>query len=236
MEDVKIDHNDYKKISDKIMKLSDEYVLKFVTELYYVNKNGQNNYHNEYGYVSDNKYGITINRDFNMYLSIESIKRSEGYKVQIKIGIKEIGILKLKLKKVMEWFTSKQHENLFVVKDGKMTMLGKVPPIISSAMFNSYIEFDAAVGKIPQTEQMCQGVRVFLGSDGISFFMPIMTLITFVDFINSFNMYQSAQSHLNYLGRPANGTNYTDLTGSHSQDARKSTSFLARIHAEKRDK
>ena len=235
MENVKIDHNDYKKISDKIMKLSDEYVLKFVTELHYMNKNGQTNYHNEYGYISDNKYGITINRDFNSYLSIESIKKSEGQKVQIRIGIKEIGIFKLKLKKVMEWFTSKQHENLFVVKDGRMTMLGKVPPVIAMAMFNNYIEFDAAVAKDQQTEQWYHGVRIYLGSDSISFFMPIATLIVFVDFINSFNLYQSAQLHLNYISRPTNGTNYIDLTGN-KQTSKKSTSFLARINAEKREK
>lgn len=235
MGDLQINHNDYKKISDKIMKLSDDYMLRFVTELYYMNKNGINNYHNEYGYISDNKYGVTINRDFNSYLSIESIKKSEGQKVQIRIGIKEIGILKLKLKRVMEWFTSKQHENLFVVRDGKMTMLGKVPPVITVAMFNSYIEFNAAVGKDPRTDQWCQGVRVYLGSDNISFFMPIATLIIFVDFINSFNMYQSAQLHMNYIGRPIDGSNYVDLTGS-NRDPKKSTSFLMRINAEKREK
>ena len=96
---IKIVHNDYEKISDTCMWLSNEYILKFTVELNKHNdKFGKINYYKEIGYTSNGEYKVNINRDFIYYLSIESLHRNQnGNKIQIRITINDIYFLKYKL-------------------------------------------------------------------------------------------------------------------------------------------
>lgn len=232
MEMVKIVHQDYEKISDKCMWLSNEYILKFNVELNKHNDRfGKDNYHKEFGYILNGEYRVNISRDFIYYLSIESIKRSiDGTKIQLRIGINDIYFLKFKLHEVVDWFTSKAHKSLFVKKDGRIIIPFKVDPIRINVSFDNYIEFEPATITLQNEEQII-GVRVYLNSDSISFFMNVNTLLSFTYFIDTFNMYQSAQLMLNYLGRPDNGTNYTGYEYNYKQK-QESKSFFSRVNAE----
>lgn len=206
---VKIIHNDYEKITDKIMYLSAEYILKFTVELNRKTKHGKENYHKEFGYNVDNEYRVNILRDINSYLSIESLTRADANKIQVRIGIKDIYFFKSKLQQAVQWFINDQYKNLFVKKDDRIIIPTKVDSIIAHVSFGQYIEFEPTT--IFFNNEQLIGVRVYLSSDSISFFMDVNTLLSLNYFIETFNMYQSAQILLNYLGRPENGTNYTDF-------------------------
>lgn len=218
-------HNDYEKISDRIMFLSNDYMLKFNVELNRRSKDKEKeNFHKEFGYTLNGEYRININREFNSYLSIESVRRIDSNKVQIKITMNEIFYFKVKLQKAVDWFTTEQFKSLFVKKDDRIIIPVKVDPIIAHVAYGQYIEFEPSTAMY-NNEQII-GVQVYLSSDNISFFMGINTLLSLNYFIDTFNMYQSAQLMLNYLGRPENGTNYIEFNNKPVH-----TGFFDRVNA-----
>ena len=126
IEMAKIVHNDYEKISDDLLWFSNNWILKFVVNLNkYNEKFGRQNFHKEISYYKDNYSCININRSFDYYLSIESTKRDDsGYKESVIIRLDDLPILKFRLSKVCEWFTSSENKGLFARKDGKIIIDG----------------------------------------------------------------------------------------------------------------
>ena len=227
----KIIYNDYEKISDICMWLSNEYVLKFTVELNKHNdKYGKSNFYKEIGYTIDEDYRVNINRDFIYYLSIESIKKTlDGNKLNIRIGLNDIYFLKYKLEQAISWFTDKYFENLFARdNNNKIVMTMKPNPIKIDLSFGNYIEIEPSIFTFDNTLEQLTGVRIYLSSDSNSLFMNINTLFGFKYFIDTFNMYQSAQNMLNFLGRPEYGTNYFEYSPVKSKQ---NEGFFNRINA-----
>lgn len=227
----KIIYNDYEKISDICMWLSNDYVLKFTVELNKHNdKYGKSNFYKEIGYTIDEDYRVNINRDFIYYLSIESIKKTlDGNKLNIRIGLNDIYFLKYKLEQAISWFTDKYFENLFARdNNNKIVMTMKPNPIKIDLSFGNYIEIEPSIFTFDNTLEQLTGVRIYLSSDSNSLFMNINTLFGFKYFIDTFNMYQSAQNMLNFLGRPEYGTNYFEYSPVKSKQ---NEGFFNRINA-----
>lgn len=227
----KIIYNDYEKISDICMWLSNEYVLKFTVELNKHNdKYGKSNFYKEIGYTIDEDYRVNINRDFVYYLSIESIKKTlDGNKLNIRIGLNDIYFLKYKLEQAISWFTDKYFENLFARdNNNKIVMTMKPNPIKIDLSFGNYIEIEPSIFTFDNTLEQLTGVRIYLSSDSNSLFMNVNTLFGFKYFIDTFNMYQSAQNMLNFLGRPEYGTNYFEYSPVKSKQ---NEGFFNRINA-----
>lgn len=227
----KIIYNDYEKISDICMWLSNDYVLKFTVELNKHNdKYGKSNFYKEIGYTIDEDYRVNINRDFVYYLSIESIKKTlDGNKLNIRIGLNDIYFLKYKLEQAISWFTDKYFENLFARdNNNKIVMTMKPNPIKIDLSFGNYIEIEPSIFTFDNTLEQLTGVRIYLSSDSNSLFMNINTLFGFKYFIDTFNMYQSAQNMLNFLGRPEYGTNYFEYSPVKSKQ---NEGFFNRINA-----
>lgn len=227
----KIIYNDYEKISDICMWLSNDYVLKFTVELNKHNdKYGKSNFYKEIGYTIDEDYRVNINRDFIYYLSIESIKKTlDGNKLNIRIGLNDIYFLKYKLEQAISWFTDKYFENLFARdNNNKIVMTMKPNPIKIDLSFGNYIEIEPSIFTFDNTLEQLTGVRIYLSSDSNSLFMNINTLFGFKYFIDTFNMYQSAQNMLNFLGRPEYGTNYFEYSPIKSKQ---NEGFFNRINA-----
>lgn len=227
----KIIYNDYEKISDICMWLSNDYVLKFTVELNKHNdKYGKSNFYKEIGYTIDEDYRVNINRDFIYYLSIESIKKTlDGNKLNIRIGLNDIYFLKYKLEQAILWFTDKYFENLFARdNNNKIVMTMKPNPIKIDLSFGNYIEIEPSIFTFDNTLEQLTGVRIYLSSDSNSLFMNINTLFGFKYFIDTFNMYQSAQNMLNFLGRPEYGTNYFEYSPVKSKQ---NEGFFNRINA-----
>jgi hypothetical protein len=231
---VNIVHNNYDKISDLCMWLSNEFILKFTVELNKRSNDNITNFHNEVGYRYNNEYRVNINRDFNYYLSIESVKRlsEDNRKLVIKIGINNIYFFQQALQEISVWFTGDAYKSLFVKKDGSIIIGTHVKPIRITVMYNNYIEFEPSIQSIGIDQQLI-GVRVYLNSDGLSFFMSVERLFGLIYFISNFNMYQSAQLMLNYLGRPSNGTNYFGINGASGLEAQ-DNGFFSKVNATKR--
>lgn len=243
VEMVKLVHDNYDKISDTCLYLSNEYVLKFNVELHRKTDKGTRSYHREIGYTSpiSNTYRVNINREFRYYFSIESTKSPKNDKrLKLIIAEKDIYFFRFKYKEVVDWFTGEQYNKLFVKDNtGKIIIYNRVNPVKCVISFNEYIEFEPSVLEI--NNESIIGVRVFLNSDGVSFFMNVNMVLTFYDFIWRFNMFQSAQLMINYLQRPNYGTNFYNMdTGESNEVITKDKNFngvgfFDRVKAKKKE-
>lgn len=210
---VKLVHNNYEKITDDLMWLSKNWMLRFCVVLNKKSdKFGRQNYHKEVGYYKQDNYCVNINRSFDYYLSFDcTVKDLNGMKDSISIRVTDMYVLKFKLNLVAEWFTAEHNQGLFAKKDGRIFMPTSTNPIrICGLMFDKYIEFEPSILDLDNGSQLV-GVRIYMNSATNSLFMDISKFLGFKDFIDTFNMYQSAQLMLNYLQRPAPGSNMFDI-------------------------
>ena len=147
---VNIVHKNYEKITDELMWLSKQWILRFTVVLNkYSDKFGRQNYHKEVGYWKNNDYCININRIFDYYLSIESSSKDEfGNKQSVQIRLSDMYIFVFKLNQVAEWFTAANNRGLFAKKDGKIIMVGGAQPIKVLLSFDNYIEFGKFLSKL----------------------------------------------------------------------------------------
>lgn len=215
---VNIVHKNYEKITDELMWLSKQWILRFTVVLNkYSDKFGRQNYHKEVGYWKNNDYCININRIFDYYLSIESSSKDEfGNKQSVQIRLSDMYIFVFKLNQVAEWFTAANNRGLFAKKDGKIIMVGGAQPIKVLLSFDNYIEFEPSILNLDNGDQLI-GVRMYLNSDRETLFIDINRFLAFKYFIENFNMYQSAQLMINYLQRPDLGTDIFDIGNSPKQ-------------------
>lgn len=214
-------HNDYDRISDKVMWLGFGATLNFNVDLFFQRKdiNSTNkikeNFHREYLYKTrpDDPYRVKILRDFNYYFSIDySIKE---IKERALIYADQIYFLIFNLKKVMKWFIGENGINVIFSKksDGKIFIPTHPEPIRVNLAFGTYVEFEPAVGTDINGYETI-GVKTYINNDGVFFFMSSDVLFSLFHMISTCNMYSLAQNMLNYVGRPPYGTNsYNVNTG-----------------------
>lgn len=206
-------HNDYDRISDKVMWLGFGAVLNFNVDLFFQRK-GQNqtekikeNFHREYLYKTseDSPYRVKIIRDFNYYFSIDYNLKT--IKERVVIAPEQIYFLIFNLKKVMQWFIGENGINTVFLKrqDGKLFIPTHPEPIKVNLAFGNYIEFEPAIDTINGYETI--GLKVYLNNDGTFFFMSSDTLFSLFHMLSTCNMYELAQNMLNYIGRPPYGSN-----------------------------
>ena len=237
----KLVHNDYDRISDKVMWLGFGATLNFNVDLYFIRKDGINkdkvkeNFHKEYLYKlnPEEPYRVKIARDFNYYFSIDY--NNKNIKERISIGADQIYFFIFNLKKVMQWFIGENGINtIFKKKDGKLFIPNHPEPIKISLAFDNYIEFEPAIDNNSGYETI--GVKTYLNSDGIFFFMNSDTVFSLFHMLSTCNMYALAQNILNYIGRPEYGTNshimgYSNNTYSQNRNTNNTPSFFSRVGA-----
>lgn len=230
---VKIVHNDYDKISDTVFWISKDWVLKFVVQLNrYSEKFGKSNFHKEFGYTKKGEFCVSINRDFSYYFLLESVQRdSNGFKDSIMITQNDIYFVQYKFSKAVEWFTGNQ--NIFAKKGEDIIIPSKVYNERIDLCIGTYIEMEPSVVRYDNGTQVI-GVRFYIGSDVINFFMDINRFLSFNYFISTFNMYLAAQGLLSYLGRPEYGTNYVNMASLSSNNGNNNkASFFDKVNATK---
>ena len=232
-------HNDYDRISDKVMWLGFGAVLNFNVDLFFQRKDGvstekiKENFHREFIYRTsqDAPYRVKILRDFNYYFTIEC--NSKDIKERAIIGPEQIYFLIFNIKKVIKWFIGENGVNtIFSRKDGKLFIPTHPEPIRVNLAFGNYIEFEPAIDTSSGYEMI--GVRTFINNDGVFFFMNSDTVFSLYQMLSTCNMYVLAQNMLNYIGRPEYGTNsYNMNTGESNRPQSKLTkkSFFDRVGA-----
>lgn len=210
---VGIVHENYEKITDNIMWLNSNWILKFTVVLNrYHEKYGRMNYHKEIAYRKQGNLSININREFDYYLSIESVKRNNSTNMRDGVNIRntDIYFLCFKLNEVNKWFTSDEDMAFARNENNRIFIPHKPNSIIVNLSGGKYIEFEPRVKELDNGDQSI-GLMVYISNNSLNFFMSVDMFLSFKYFIENFNMYQSAQLMLNYIGRPAYGTGLVDV-------------------------
>lgn len=216
--------NEYNKITDLVMYVGQNCILKFNVILNYEGKDGSSieNFHKEFQYYSK-KYSAnqyTISRKFEYYLSLENAFTNDiGFKEIIYIGVCEIIMFKMLLKSAMDWFFDSQYSDMYANKDGRLVLMKSMPPK-RVVLRSKYIEIEPMV-YIDQLDNSDFGVRIYLNSETNYTEIPFNRLCGLYYIIDSFDLYQSAITLINYLQRPELGTNLTSyVEGTKYEDAR----------------
>lgn len=216
-------HEQYEKISDDIMYLGTNTILRMNVILAKKLDDGRRYpYHKEYMYETnkyiDTKNILTLRRGFDYYLSIENIKSLYNTEKEfIMIRVQDMIFIRQQLKIVYKWFVS-DNCNVFAISDNKLIILDKVQPIVICGLASQkYISFEPTIIQYDD-DNMIQGIRVHLSSDNNYVDMTIDRFMGFLYIINTINLYESAQLILNYIGRPDFGTNMIDYTKSDTSE------------------
>lgn len=212
-----IEFEEYDRISDDVLFLSKNIVFRFSVSLSGKDKDGnRTSFHKEFQYYSKdaNRSLITIKRSYDYYLSFENfIKTEEHDKEFIRIGLNEYGLLLAGLEEVHSWFTSKQYESLFAMKNGKLIMTSTRPEYkVVGLPFDKYIKFEPTVIQHNGENDREMGVTIYLSSEKNYADLTLNKFMALYYVYKSFNMYQSAQEMINYIGRPENGFNLINFS------------------------
>lgn len=205
-----ITFNSVEKISDDMLYLGTNVVLRFTTVLGKKAKDGRRlPFHKEFTYPS-NKYSDynelrTIRRSFDYYMTIENIiSNDEINKEYIQIRPDDIFMLRSYLKQASMWFISKEYEKLYAKKGSNIILIGKVANIVIP-LRDKFIELEPIV--VSKDYGDFKGIRLYLSSKNNYVDMTAEKFMGLVYTIESVNMFECSQNQLTYIQRPEFGTN-----------------------------
>lgn len=215
---IEIRHEMYEKISDDIMILGGNAILRMNVVLGKKLEDGtRRSYHSEYMYGSD-KYinkskSISLRRSFDYFMSIENFKPIDGVKEFIMLRLKDMYMVLSKLEECKQWFTSSEFKDLYVIKNKKLIMLGRPDPVIITGLAGDKKIMIAPI-VIEYEKDSYEGVRMFLNKDANYVDVNVDNFMAMIYILNRINMFESAQLMLTYLGRPDMGENLYIMNGS----------------------
>lgn len=206
---------DYDKISDNLMFLGKNISLNFNVSLAYKSPDGgRRHFHSEYRYKS--KYNdvsnvCSVKRSFDYYLSID-IKGDMDNSIMIRTS--NMIMLKLKLNKVAEWFTT-----LFQIKNDKLCIIGDYENISMIFAAHKAISFEPII--INYEDETCkEGVRLYINSNDNYVDLSIDRFMELWYLIDNLNMYQAAIVLLNYIStNDILGSNLYDMTSKNENNS-----------------
>ena len=226
-----LDHNSYSKISDFVFYFTSEWHMRFYVELNKYDDKGKHNYHREFGYNTKNGFEISIKRDFNYYLAIESAKKdSNGFRPSIRIFQEDMYFLLFKLNNAEQWFIDKS-KDIFAKKGNSIIIPSKQYYEIIKLRYNQSIQIEPTVMTFNGNDVI--GVRFYLNNESLNFGITAERFLGFLYFIRNFNMFQSAQLMINYLGMQY-GTNYSQFENNIQQDNYENNRFLNNNYIEQK--
>lgn len=165
-------------------------------------------FHDEYRYFtgkySDVSEALSLRLNFSSYLTLEILGQSFTDNSNVMFSQKGLSNLKLSLNNVMKWFTSKEYQDMYMLKNNKL---------IFNSDYNGTYEKIHSVGKtiiirpviIEIEEDKYEGVDIYINKNDNKFQMVFEEIVTFYDVIKNFNLYQSGLELINYVGKPEIG-------------------------------
>ena len=199
-----ISYIEYEKISDTMLYLGNSVLLKFNIKLAKKGMDGRRyHFHKEYQYPSsyiNSENNITIKRDFEYFISIESSKSQDFFCM---ITVNDILLVRAILNNVAKWINGSI--KTFGIKNNKLVLYGKHDPIEIQLSTGKSISFEPVVITNANDIQS-QGIRMYIDNSytdiSANNFMGLVYLIQTID------MFSSAQIMINYMcGNPFIGHN-----------------------------
>lgn len=189
---------EYDSISDKMFWFNQDTYLSFTVKLTRKDKDGnRNHYHSEYIYDSqyiDTQYGISIKRQYDYYLSINSTNSWD--KLFIQIRIQNMIMLNMVLKQITNILLNNE---LWVEKNGRLMTKGTISPLVVTGLpMNKWLQFEATPIINPDGKYS-KGVRITLSDNNRFVDINMDQFLGFTYLMGSIDMLQLAATLINYI-------------------------------------
>lgn len=192
-----IEHEDYNKLSETIVRFNGESTVKANVQLTKLINNEKASYHRE---VQTDR-GIKMHREFNYFYTFEKGYGNEFTSIMVRNN--DMILLNRILDKTLNWFEDNKH---FMIKNKKLILVPTKPLLVTGLVNNKYLQFEPIVFQFDESSPVSPGVRITLGDPEIFIDVDVDTYYGFVYNMRP-NMYVVCQNLVNYLGRPEFGTN-----------------------------
>lgn len=193
-----IEHSDYNKLSEVIVRFNSEATVKANVQLTKLNFNNEKiSYHRE---VQTDR-GIKMSREFNCFYTFEKGYGDEYSSVMVKHT--DMILLNRTLEKSLSWFEDNEH---FMVKNKKLILVPTKPLLVTGLTNGKYLQFEPIVYQFDEASPVSPGVRITLSNPEDFIDVDVDTYYGFVYNMRP-NMFVVCQNLVNYLGRPEFGTN-----------------------------
>lgn len=193
-----IEHSDYNKLSEVIVRFNSEATVKANVQLSKLNFNNEKiSYHRE---VQTDR-GIKMNREFSCFYTFE--KKTEYDYASVMVKHTDMILLNRTLEKSLTWFEDNEH---FMVKNKKLILVPTKPMLVTGLTNNKYLQFEPIVFQFDEASPVSPGVRITLSNPEDFIDVDVDTYYGFVYNMRP-NMFVVCQNLVNYLGRPEFGTN-----------------------------
>lgn len=194
-----IEHGDYNKLSETIVRFNAESTVKANVQLTKFNINNDKiSYHRE---VQTDR-GIKMHREFSYFYTFEKRNDSGGFS-SVMIRHSDMILLNRTLQKTLTWFEDNKH---FLIKNKKLILVPTKPLLITGLANGKYLQFEPIVYQFDEASPVSPGVRITLGDPSEFIDVDVDAYYGFVYDMEP-NMYLVCQNLVNYLGRPDFGTN-----------------------------
>jgi len=224
----KFEYTDYDKITDTLMYLSNDLVLKFSVILSKsVSKTDKTRKHIHSECIYSSKYigidnAISISRLMNTYYFIIDIKNDFLGSIVLRPG--DIEILKMLLdQRVLPWFFG--NKIAFQIKENKLYLGEYGETVMFTQSDYKYIGFTPIVITY-EDGQSKQGIRITVNTQDKFADIDIDQFMTFVNIIKCTDMYNAACNLVNYVKMPPYGINQFKMAGGLGSASRISNNFL----------
>ena len=211
----KLEYTDYDKITDLLMYLSSDILLKFSVVL---SKNTSKNdntrkfLHSECVYNSKYKNvneSISITRTMNTYYFLIELKNDFLGSIVLRPG--DIEILKMLLdQKILPWFFG--NNIAFQIRDNKLYLGEYGESVLYTQNDYKYLGFTPIILTY-EDGQSKQGIRININNQDTYADLDIDTFMNFVNIIKCTDMYNAACNLVNYVKIPPYGINQFKMSG-----------------------
>lgn len=187
----------FTKIVDKICFLGDGlnvYMNVMLTSN--DNSGGSRPFYNEYEYFSNSIHGkaVTVKRDFNYYLSLEKLVKT-NVKTSVMIRVTDMFNFLRCINNATEWFS---RQNMYATDDGgKLKLIGEYTPIVITGLASdNFITLSPTV--ILTGNKYATGIQIVFNDDIVSN-IQLDKFMGMVYILNKLDMFISAQAMVNSL-------------------------------------
>jgi len=208
----------YEKMSDDLMYLSNNVVLRFNINLASYNKDGKRSFfHKEYEYKKNGSTVTTLRRHYDYFLTIENVSVTEtGLKEFIIISIKDFLRFKTSIETCVKWFQDDKYKNLYAMKKHELIMTSPIPTCeLNGLPMGKYIKYDPIIidNGLALNDKK-PGIAITLSNPNNFIMIDVDTLMGLYYIIKDLNMISMAQSMLSYLAPqyPINRVNMNTYT------------------------
>ena len=211
----KLEYTDYDKITDLLMYLSSDILLKFSVVLsknISKNDNTRKFLHSECVYNSKYKNvneSISITRTMNTYYFLIELKNDFLGSIVLRPG--DIEILKMLLdQKILPWFFG--NNIAFQIRDNKLYLGEYGESVLYTQNDYKYLGFTPIILTY-EDGQSKQGIRITVNNTDTYADLDIDTFMNFVNIIKCTDMYNAACNLVNYVKIPPYGINQFKMSG-----------------------